>query len=101
MILNLANHLTSALYDAFGVCVLRGPACYPQNQGTAERFNRNLLILIRKTVSQCDDWLSALNMMLLAYRNRPHFVTGVSPMEAMCGWSPRGLVVDKPQEFLS
>ena len=39
----LANHLTSALYDAFDVCALRGPARHPQNQGAAERFNRSLL----------------------------------------------------------
>ena len=97
----LVNHLTSALYDAFGVRVLRGTVRHPQSQGAVERFNRTLLTLIRKTESQCDDWLSALNMMLFACRNRPQSVMGVSPMEAICGWSPRGLVVDKPRDFLS
>ena len=62
----LVNHLTSALYDAFGVRVLRGTVRHPQSQGAVERFNRTLLTLIRKTESQCDDWLSALNMMLFA-----------------------------------
>ena len=65
----LMNHLTSALYDAFGVCVLRGAVRHPQSQGAEKRFNRTLLTLIRKTVSQCGDWLSALNMMLFACRN--------------------------------
>ena len=37
--------------------------------------------------------MSALNVLLYYYRIRPHSALGVSPIEAMCGWVPHGLIV--------
>ena len=54
------------------------------------------LALIRKTIDESEDWLSALNMLLYYYRIRPHSVTGISPMHAMCAWTRRPLIVDEP-----
>ena len=95
------NHVTVALYNAFGVEVRRGAVRHPQSQGGVERFQSTLLTLIRKTVTESDDWASALSVLLYYYRVRPHSVTGLSPCEAMCGWIPRDLVVDCPQPDVS
>eukprot|EP00117_Sycon_ciliatum_P011312 scpid18689/ scgid1770/ Gag-Pol polyprotein; Matrix protein p10; p20; Capsid protein p25; Nucleocapsid protein p14; Protease p15; Reverse transcriptase/ribonuclease H p90; Integrase p46 len=85
------NHVTVALYNAFGVEVRRGAVRHPQSQGGVERFHRTLLTLIRKTITESDDWASALSVLLYYYRVRPHSVTGLSPCDAMCGWIPREL----------
>ena len=48
-----------------------GAVGHPQSKGAAERFNRTLLTLIRKTV-QSRDWRVDLDMLLFYYRTRPH-----------------------------
>ncbi|XP_065191877.1 uncharacterized protein K02A2.6-like [Sycon ciliatum] len=67
----LFNQVTSALYDAFGVTVKRGAVRQPQSQGAAERFNRTLLNLIRKTLGDADDWHAELDILLYYYRVCP------------------------------
>ena len=57
--------------------------------------------LICKTITESDDWASVLSVLLYYYRVCPHSVTGLSPCDAMCGWIPRGLVVDCPQPDVS
>ena len=89
------NALVSAVYKAFEVTVAHGAVRHPQSQGAAERFNQTLLTTIRKVLSESDDWVLDLDLLLYYYyRVRPHSATGVSPMKAMSGWSPRGLVID-------
>ena len=44
------------------------------------------------------NWQVELDLLLFYYRARPHSSTGVSPMHAMHGWIPRGLVVDGPPQ---
>ena len=47
-----------------------------------------------------DDWEAALDLLLHKYCVRPHSVTKISPAEAMCGWEPRGLLLEtNRQEF--
>ena len=90
------NALVTAVYKAFGVEVAYGAVRHPQSQGAAERFNQTLLTLIRKLLAESDDWQLDLELLLYYYRVRPQSVTKLSPMGAMSGWSPRGLVVDRP-----
>ena len=86
------NRVFSSLLDKFGVHVRHGAVGHPQSQGAAERFNRTLLTLIRKTV-QSHDWRVDLDMLLFYYCTRPHSGLGVSPMMAMYGWETRDLIV--------
>ena len=88
--------VVEALFDAFGVTVAHGAVRHPKSQGGAERFNQTLLTLIRKLLDSSDDWQLELDLLLYYYRARPHSSTGLSPMQAMHGWSPHGLVVDRP-----
>ena len=90
------NAVVEALFDAFGVEVAHGAMRHPLSQVAVERFNQTLLTLIRKVSHATDDWQLDLDMLLFYYRSRPHSSTGISPMRAMYGWSPRGLVVDRP-----
>ena len=91
------NAVVEALFDAFGVEVAHGAVRHPRSQGAVERFNQTLLSLIRKVLDSSDDCQLDLDMLLFYYRSRPHSSIGISPMRAMYGWSPRGLVVDRPR----
>ena len=88
------DHLVEALFEVFGVVVKHGAVRHPQSQGSAERFNRTLLTLIRKAVDSGSDWETELQMLLFYYRARPHSILKLSPMQAMFGWSPRELTVE-------
>ena len=90
------NSVMTAVYQAFGVEVRRGAVRHPQSQGMAERFNRTLLTLVRKTLEEADDWKTAIDLLLYFYRVRPHVATKLSPMEAMVGWEPNNLLVQMP-----
>jgi len=91
------NSIVTSLFKVFGVNVRHGAVRHPQSQGGAERFNRTLINLIRKTVSAGGDWASELQMMGFYYRNRPHSQLGISPMQAMLAWEPRNLIVESIQ----
>jgi len=78
----------------FGVTVQHGAVRHPQSQGAAERFNRSLLTMIRKTIDDASDWMQELKMLVYYYRARPHSMTRMSPMMAMVGWEPRNLTVE-------
>ena len=93
----LFNQVTSALYDAFGVTVKRGAVRHPQSQAVAERFNRTLVNLIRKTLGDAVDWHAELDILLYYHRVRPHAQTHISPFQAMVGWQPRKLLVENVQ----
>ena len=90
------NSVVGALFRLFGVRVQHGAVRHPQSQGGVERANRTLLTLIRKTTEESDDWKSAIEILVYNYRIRPHSSTRISPMEAMFGWTPRSLLVEKP-----
>ncbi|XP_065195653.1 uncharacterized protein LOC135827058 [Sycon ciliatum] len=89
------NGIVESLFRVFGTKVRTGAVRHPQSQGSAERFNRTLLTLIRKMLDSSSDWKSELPVLLHYYRTRLHAAIGVSPMEAMCGWLPRQLTVDE------
>ena len=88
------NAVVRSLFQFFGVVVKTGAVRHPQSQGSAERFNRTLLGLIRKVLDDSHTWKEDLEMLLRSYRIRPHGATGISPMEAMVGWKP-DIIVQK------
>ena len=92
------NAIVESLFRLLGVHVRTGAVRHPQSQGTAERFNRTLLTLIRKVLEDSSDWRADLDVLLFQYRNRPHGTTQLSPMIAMTGWQPRHIIVDDVKE---
>ena len=90
------NHVVSSLFDMFGAVVRTGAVRHPQSQGQVERFNRTLLVMIRKVLDGSSDWLTDLDVLLYFYRNRSHGLLKITPMEAMTGWSSRSLPVEHP-----
>ena len=82
----------SSLFDTFGVTVLKGAVRHPLLQGSVEIFNRTLLTLIRKVLDEAGDWRSQLDVLLYFDRIRPHSVLKISPMRAMLGWEPTGVL---------
>jgi len=56
---------------------------WPQANGQAEAFMKNLGKSIRIAVSQKQDWQHNLDEFLMAYRATPHPATGVSPASLM------------------
>ena len=89
------NAVTHALFEAFEGKAQHGAVRHPQSQGAVERFNRTLLTIIRKTLDGADDWETALDLLLFHYRVRPHGVTKISPMQAMYGWEPRNILIQR------
>ncbi|XP_065195812.1 uncharacterized protein LOC135827211 [Sycon ciliatum] len=87
------NAVMSSLFDTFGVTVLNGAVRHPLLQGSVERFNRTLLTLIRKVLDEADDWRSELDVLLYFDRIHPHSVLKISPMRAMLGWEPSGVLL--------
>ena len=59
------NSVMTAMYQAFGVEVPRVSVRHPQSQGMAERLNRTLLTLARKTLEEADDWKTAIDLLLV------------------------------------
>ena len=71
------------LVQLLGVHVRTGAVHNPKLQGIAERFNRTLLGLISKTLTNSSDWCADLEVLLFQYQNHPHSTTQISPMMAM------------------
>ena len=100
---SLPTAIVESLLETFGVHVRTGAVRHPQSQGSAERFNRTLLTMIRKVIEDSSTWKADLDFLLFYYRNRPHSSTGFAPIEAMIGWKPNQVVVQssKPTVPLS
>jgi len=84
------NAIVESLFRLYGIRVHTGAVRHPQSQGSAERFNRTLIGLIRKVLDSSTNWEADLETLLFFYRNRPHGATALSPMVAMVGWQPWG-----------
>ena len=80
-----ANTIVESLLETFGVRVRTGAVRHPQSQGSAERFNRTLLTMIRKVNEDLSTWKADLDVLLLYYRNRQHSSTGFALVEAKIG----------------
>ena len=69
--------------------MLTGAVPHPQSQGRAERFHRTFLGLVRKVLDDASEWPLMIDSLLYSYRTRHCSAIGMSPMLAMCGWTPR------------
>jgi len=58
---------------------------YPQANAEIERFFRTILKIIKASVAEGTDFVSAIRKFLLTYRNTPHCTTGVSPAKLLIG----------------
>ena len=81
------------LHQLHGIHVRTGAVHNPKLQGSAERFNRTLLGLISKTLTNSSDWCADVEVLLFQYQNRQHSTTQISPMMAMSVWQPRHIAV--------
>ena len=95
------NAVMESLLQLLGVHVWTGAVRHPKSQGSAERFDRTHLGLIRKTLTDSSDWCADLDVLLFQYRNRRHSTTQISPMMAMSGWQPRHIVMGNVEEACS
>ena len=96
-----ANAIVESLFQKFGVRVRTGAVRHPQSQGAAERTNRTLLTIMRKTMEESSSWKEDLDMILYYYRIRPHSSTKLSPFQAMTGWQPKNLLVEDEVQVMS
>ena len=96
----ISNAIVASLFQVFGTTVRTGAIRHSQSQGAAERFNRTLLILIRKTLANSADRKQDLKLLLYYYNTRPHGSTNLPPMETMFGWQPRSFIVNSPDTDL-
>ena len=95
------NTLVRALLTQFGVRVGTGAVRHPESQGGVESMNRTLITLMKEVLDQASDWKKNLDLLLFNLHTRPHSTTAVSPMDAMCAWKPRSLVVEAcPEAFV-
>ena len=69
-----SNAIVESLFQVFGTTVRTGAVRHPQSQGAAERFNRTLLTLIRKTLANSADWKQELKLLLFTTTRVPMVV---------------------------
>ena len=62
---------------------LRTTPLHPAANGEVERQNRSLMKRIRIAQAESLDWKQEIRKYLMAYRTKPHSVTGVSPAELL------------------
>ena len=62
---------------------IRNTPLYPAANGEVERQNRSLMKRIRIAQADAMDWKRELRKYIMAYRTKPHSVTGVSPSELL------------------
>ena len=78
---------TSAKFEQYlrdiDVKHLRTTPLYPAANGEVERQNRSLMKRIRIAQAESRDWKQEVRKYLMAYRTKPHTVTGVSPAELL------------------
>ena len=77
------NTVFTSLMKEFGIKHRKVTPYHPEANGEVERFNRNLKKLIQAAIAEHQNWRTALQNFLLAYRTTPHATTGVAPAELM------------------
>ena len=71
--------------DEWGVLHRRVIPYHPQSNGEIERLFRTVMKIIKIAHAQQKDWKLPLQKFLMAYRNMPHRMTGVSPARLIFG----------------
>ena len=79
-----------SMADKFFITLKMSSAYHPQTNGQTEVANRIAQQILRGLIAPDQrDWDLLLPMAQLAYNSRVHSATGVSPIEAAFGWTPR------------
>ena len=78
------GQLFDALSSSYGFKHIHTTAYHPQANGMIERFHRSLKTSLR-CLSIKGDWVSALPMVLLGWRNTIHSASGTSPAQLLFG----------------
>jgi transposase InsO family protein len=87
---HFVNELIDSLTAMLEIKHFRSTPYHPRTNGAVERLNSTLCrALARLREMTGADWDDALPSVLLAYRIRPHSVTGLSPFRLLYGVSPR------------
>ena len=89
------SSLFHSLSQSFGFKHIHTTSYHPQTNGMIERFHRSLKTSLR-FLSIKGDWVSALPMVLLGWRNTFHVSTGTSPAKLLFG-----IGTAFPSEFFS
>lgn len=87
----VGSKLLQQVYQLLGIRVLKTTPYHPETNGLVERFNQNLVQMLRKFV--CDagsDWDQWLPYLLFTYREIPQASTGFSPFQFMYGHDVQG-----------
>ena len=86
---NLVSDVIQSLCTLLGIQRTQTTAYYPQGNGQVERFNRTLVAMLSKVVSDHQkDWNDHLQTVLMAYRTAIHESTGYTPFLVMFGRFP-------------
>ncbi|XP_057299419.1 uncharacterized protein K02A2.6-like [Hydractinia symbiolongicarpus] len=73
----------ATLMKEFGVEHRKVTPYQPEANGEVERINRNLKKTIQAAIAENQNWRTALQNYLLAYRTTPHATTGATPAELL------------------
>ena len=80
-------HFIADSFETFltnnGIEHRKTPPLWPQANGEIERQNRSLLKRMQIAQAEGQDWKTAVQTYLVAYRNTPHPSTGVCPSELL------------------
>lgn len=84
------NHLTTSLLEEFSVDVRHGRPRKPTSQGSVERFNQDLVVMLGKTGAENGEaararWIDRLDAVVFYYNGRHHRAIGMSPFKLMFG----------------
>ena len=87
------NDLVDNLTKLHGIEHRVTSAYHPRTNGQTERFNKTLIISLRKHAEQNPlNWAKWLDYVLLSYRNRVHETTAFTPYEIVFGRPMNGFV---------
>lgn len=82
---NFVSARFSAFVHDFGMRHTRSSALHAQGNGQVERFNRTLKGLLRKHVSEENEWDAHLPQVVMAYNSSVQESTGFSPYQMLYG----------------
>ena len=86
---SLTSNLISSLCQNLRITQTRTSAYHPQENAQVERFNRTLVAMLAKTISDNQkDWDQHIPKLMFAYRTTIHKSTGYNPFHVTFGQSP-------------